>query len=222
MMVRISAVGPVLSVALCSFLAIGVSWAKPKGDPLAPTRAKLDELESCLGRSDVLSTLRQGLLWGWQKTNSAPKLETPKPPPPPPDYLESLDRDAKVCAAAATLEETQRRAVLDAVRKDIAVKSEDCMRFGMGRKVPVSIRTVRGDRAENGWQVFYRWSCVSPLQPEEMRVPNLTSPATVELPPGVYRFRAERRNAAGKVETVDAVTITVGSSATVPIELPVV
>jgi hypothetical protein len=221
-MARTSLSRSVPSIALCLLLAIGVSWAKPKADALAPTRAKLDELETCLGKSDVLSTLRQGLLWGWQKSNAAPKLETPSPSPPPPEYMESLDRDVKVCAAAASLEETQRRAVLDAVRKDIAVKSEDCMRFGMGRRVPVSVKTVRGGQTENGWQVFYRWSCASPLQPEEMRVPKLTSPADVELPPGVYTFRAERRNAAGKVETVDPVTITVGSSPTVPIELPVV
>jgi hypothetical protein len=37
----------------------------------------------------------------------------------------------------------------------------------------------------------------------------------------VYSFRAERKNPAGQVETVAPVTITVGSSATVPLELPV-
>lgn len=210
-----------LITALGSVLAAGPAWAKP-ADPLAPTRAKLDALEICLGKSDVLSTLRKGLLWGWPKAGGAPTLEPPKPPPPPPDYEESLDRDAKVCAAASSLpDEGQRRAVLDSVRRDIAAKAEDCRRFGMGRRVPVNIRTVRGNQTENGWQVFYRWSCAGPLQPEELRVPNLTSPANVELPPGVYSFRAEKKNAAGQMETVDPVTITVGSSPTVPIELPI-
>jgi hypothetical protein len=211
----------VLIVALGAVFASGCAWAKP-ADPLAPTRAKLDELETCLGKSDVLSTLRKGLLWGWEKPGTAPTLNPPKPPPPPVDYMESLDRDAKACTAASALpDEEQRRAVLDSVRRDVAAKAEDCRRFGMGRRVPVSIRTVRGDQAENGWQVFYKWSCAGPLQPEEIRVPNLTSPASVELPPGVYSFRAEKRNPAGQVETVAPVTITVGSSPTVPLELPV-
>jgi len=212
----------VVAVGFCAALASADAWAKPKADPLAAKRAQLAALEKCLGPSDVLSTLRNGLLWGWQKSGSPPMLETPKPPPPPDDYLESLDRDTKVCVAASSLtDEEQRHAVLDSVRKDIAAKSLDCMRFGMGRRVPVSIKTVRGDKIENGWQVFYKWSCAGPLQPEEVRVANLTSPATVELPPGVYSFRAQRKSPAGQVETVDAVTITVGSSPTGPIELPI-
>ena len=214
---------PVILMLALTPVLLGVpAGAKRPADPLAATRAKLDELQKCLGTSDALSTLRKGLLWGWQLPGSVPTLETPKPPPPPPDYLESLDRDTKVCSAGAALQdEIQRRAVLDSVRMDIAAKAEDCRRFGMGRRVPVSIRTVRGNQVENGWQVFYKWSCAGPLQPQEIRVPNLTSPANVELPPGVYSFRAEKRSAAGQVETVAPVTITVGSSPTVPLELPI-
>lgn len=212
----------ILGMAVCALSLSGHVWAKPKADPLAPTREKLDALQACLGQSDAMSTLRKGLLWGWQTPGSAPTLDTPKPPPPPADYLETLDRDLAACSAASTLADAgQRRAVLDSVLKDIAVKAEDCRRFGMGRKVPVSIKTVRVNQTENGWQVFYKWSCAGPLQPEEIRVPNLTSPATVELPPGVYAFRAEKKNPAGHLETVDPVTITVGSSPTVPIELPI-
>src|SRR5215469_8230962 len=209
----------ILAVTLASVLAGGSARTKPP-DPLAPTRAKLDALEACLGKSDSLSTLRKGLLWGWQKQGSAPTLEAPKPPPAPADYLDSLDRDVKACTAGSGLpDEEQRRAVLDSVRKDIAAKADDCLRFGMGRRVPVSIRTVRGNQTENGWQVFYKWACAGPLQPEEIRVPNLTSPANINLPPGVYSFRAEKKNPAGQVETVAPVTITVGSSPTVPLEL---
>ena len=214
---------PVILMLALTPVLLGVpAGAKRPADPLAATRAKLDELQKCLGTSDALSTLRKGLLWGWQLPGSVPTLETPKPPPPPPDYLESLDRDTKVCSAGAALQdEIQRRAVLDSVRMDIAAKAEDCRWFGMGRRVPVSIRTVRGNQVENGWQVFYKWSCAGPLQPQEIRVPNLTSPANVELPPGVYSFRAEKRSAEGQVETVAPVTITVGSSPTVPLELPI-
>ena len=209
-------------MALCMLMASAPVWAKPKADALAPTRAKLDALEACLGKSEALATLRKGLLWGWLKAGGPPTLEIPKPPPPPDDYLEALDRDVSACQAGTALEdEEQRRAVLESVRKDIAVKAEDCRRFGMGRRVPVTVKTVRGDQIENGWQVFYKWSCAGPLQPAEVRAPNLTSPANMDLPPGVYFFRAERKNAAGQVETAPPVSITVGSSSTVPIELPI-
>lgn len=209
-------------VALSALLLSAPAWARPKADPLAPTRAKLDALEACLGKSDALSELRKGLLWGWQTPGSPPKLETPKPAPPDPEYLDSLDLDLEACNTAGHLvDQEQRNAVLDSVRKDIAVKADDCRRFGMSRKVPVAVTTVRGNQPENGWQVFYRWSCAGPLQPDEVRVPNLTSPANVELPPGVYSFRAEKKNAAGQLETLTPVTISVGSSPTVPLELPI-
>jgi len=220
-MARTSLSDLILAVAVCTLVLSGPAWAK-KADALAPTRAKLDALEACLGKSESLSTLRKGLMWGWPKTGGAPTLEPPKPPPPPADYLETLDRDVSVCQAGSALkDEEQRRAVLDSVRKDIAVKAEDCRRFGMGRRVPVTVKTVRGNQVEHGWQVFYKWSCAGPLQPSEVRAPNLTSPANMEIPPGVYSFRAEKKNAAGQVETVAPVSITVGTSSMVPIELPI-
>jgi hypothetical protein len=221
-MARTSPLYSIATISLCSLFLAAPAWPRPKADPLAPTRARVDALEACLGKSESLATLRKGLLWGWQKPGSPPTLETTKPPPPPEDYLETLDRDVSACRTAADLpDEEQRRAVLDSVRKDIAVKAEDCRRFGMGRRVPVSVKTVRGDQVEHGWQVFYKWSCAGPLQPSEIRAPNLTSPASMELPPGVYYFRAEKKNAAGQVETAAPVAITVGNSSTVPIELPI-
>ncbi len=221
-MPRTSPVAFVVAVTFSWILWASPAWAKLKADPLAPTRTKLDALQKCLGASDELGALRKGLLWGWQKPGSAPTLQPPKPPPPPEAYLADLERDLGACQAAMGLaDEAQRQAVLESVRKDIAAKSEDCLRFGMGRLVPVSIKTVRGNEIENGWQVFYRWACAGPLQPDEVRVPNLTSPARVELPPGVYSFRAQKKNSAGQLETVDPVTITVGSSPSVPLELPI-
>ena len=178
----------IATLLLGALLPCPAALAKPAADPLAPTRASLDALKACLGASDALATLRKGLLWGWPKPGGPPTLRDPAPaPPPPPEYSQTLDRDVKACTLASTLNnEEQRRLVLTAVQKDIEIKAADCHKFGMGRKVPVTIKTVRGDKMEHGWQVFYKWSCASLLQPEEVRVPNLTSPANVELPPGVY------------------------------------
>ena len=222
-MPRFSPVNTIATLLLYLFLSAEAAPAKPAADLLAPTRAKLDALKSCLGASDALTTLRKGLLWGWRKPGNAPTLRDPTPaPPPPPEYSETLDRDVRACTMASTLNnEEQRRLVLSTVQKDIEIKAEDCRKFGMGRKVPVTIKTVRGDKTEHGWQVFYKWSCASLLQPEEVRVPNLTSPANVELPPGVYSVRAEKRTSSNQVETVAPVNVVVGSVASVPLELAI-
>ena len=212
-----------LTLTVCA-LVVGAGWAKkPAPDPLAPTRAALDALQSCLGASDALKTLRKGLLWGWAKEGGPPTLLDKQPAPPPgPEYFESLDMEAKACQAAAQIQdEEQKQAALNSIRKDIETKAADCFKFGMSRKVPVVISTVRGDKVESGWQVFYKWSCASLLQPQEIRVPRLTSPANVELPPGVYSFRAEKKNAAGQVETVAPTEIVVGSAQWIPLELTI-
>jgi hypothetical protein len=213
----------VLKVAACSLILTHALLAKAASDPLAPTRAKLDALQTCLGPGDALSTLRKGLLWGWPKQGAAPTLKDQVPAPPPPvEYLQTLDRDVQACQLAARVQdEDQRRQIISAVQKDIEIKADDCHKFGMGRKVPVSIRTLRGTSVENGWQVFYKWSCASLLQPEEVRVPNLTSPANIDLPPGVYSIRAEKRTSSVQVQTIAPVTVTVGSIASVPLELAV-
>jgi hypothetical protein len=223
----IEAPKPMLRLAVCALVLSPAGWAKASADKpadnLAPTRAKLDALQACLGSTPALGTLRKGLLWGWPKPGSPPSLQAPAPAPPPPDaYLESLDRDVKACSFASTLQDPdQRREVLSAVEKDVEIKAADCRQFGMGRKVPVTIRTLRETAVENGWQVFYKWSCASVLQPEEVRVPNLTSPANVELPPGEYLFRAEKKNSSGQVQSIAPVKIVVGSAAAVPLELAI-
>lgn len=223
-MPRSSLVKAVLMVALCRMVAGDTGWAKAKpADPLAPTRAALNALQSCLGAGEPLATLRKGLLWGWKRPGGPPTLRDAVPaPPPPPDYLESLDNDAKACQEASTIQDDEQRLLaMSAVRREIKIKAADCRKFGMGRKVPVVIRTVRGERVENGWQVFYKWSCASLLQPQEVRVPNLTSPANIELPPGVYSFRAEKRTPGGPLENIAPTEIVVGSVEWVPLELAI-
>src|SRR4051794_15145286 len=88
------------NLALCVILLGAPAWAKKPADPLAPTRSSLDALQSCLGASDALKTLRKGLLWGWAKEGGPPTLLDQKPAPPPgPEYFASLDADAKACQA---------------------------------------------------------------------------------------------------------------------------
>ena len=215
---------PIVMVIAGALVLSQAGFAKDASDLLGPTRAKLAALEACLGQNSDLDLLKRGLLVGWRK--GAPKAPTlkdwPPPPPPPPEYLVSLDQDIQVCDLASRLrDEEQRRIILKDVQKDIQVKASDCRNFGMGRKVPVSVTTVRGAKTENGWQVFYKWACSTLLQPDEVRVPNLTSPANIELPPGVYSVRAEKRISSIQVQKVAPVTIVVGSAAAIPLQLAI-
>ncbi len=213
---------PLLATVVLASVLNFAAGAEAENDRLAPTRARLEALESCLGQSRAVSELRQGLLTGWRKKSRAPTLrDWPPPPPPPLEYLQSLDRDIRACQLASRLPDDQRLMVLSDVMKDIEIKAEDCHRFGMGRKVTVTITTLRGSVAENGWQVFYKWSCASALQTEEMRVPNLTSPANIDLPPGTYSIRAEKRSSSGQVLKVTPATIVVGSAQSIPVQLAI-
>ena len=139
-----SLVKAILRFGLCSLVLAEAGWAKkPAPDPLAPTRASLDALQSCLGASDTLKTLRKGLLWGWGKESGPPTLLEKQPAAPPgPEYSESLETDVKACQAAAQIQdEQQKQAALNTIRKDIEIKAADCRKFGMSRKVPVVIST---------------------------------------------------------------------------------
>jgi hypothetical protein len=136
--------------------------------------------------------------------------------------MESLDRDLAACRAASSAKDPAiRRAVLQSVSNDIAVKAADCKQFGMGRNVPVQVVTLHGKDADHGWEVYYRWLCASALRVEERRAPKLTSPATVELPPGEYAFRAQKRAANGELTKTDPITMTVGLRQQVECQLPV-
>jgi hypothetical protein len=210
----------ILGVAICERTAI----SQNKQSALAPVAGKLSEIATCMGNEySQIRELQAGILAGWGKwpaphgSNSARALQ-----PPPPEYMDSLDRDLIACrAASGAKDQAIRRAVLQAVSNDIAVKASDCQQFGMGRSVPVQVVTLRGKDPDNGWEVYYRWLCSSALHVEERRIPKLTSPATVELPPGEYAFRAQKRAANGELTKTDPVNITVGLRQTVECQLPV-
>jgi len=211
----------VLAVLVPAFAACRHVIAQPPS--LDPTRAVLTSLQDCLGTEDsALKDLRQGLVWGWNNKSHTPPPPGHAIPPPPAEYLESLDRDLKACSAAMQLNDrAQQQAVLAAVHKDIALKAADCHRFGMGRNVDVKVSTLRGAAAENGWTVYYRWICSSAFQPDEMRAARLTSPAWLQIPPGEYSFRAERKASGARVESAGPARIVVGGAPSTDIELPI-
>lgn len=114
---------------------------------------------------------------------------------PPQIYLKSLANDAAVCRSALdTTNPAQAEAMLESVISDIAIKAQDCARNGMGRTIAFKVKTVRGETPDRGWTVYYRWLTVSNLVADEMPFPKISTPAFDDLPPGLYRFRAEKRD----------------------------
>ena len=189
----------------------GVSQSNRAG--LRELQARLVSLQGCASTKQT-STLWRGLSGGW---SVAPRRFAPLPQ----DYIESLSRDVRACDAVSGLQnESLRTQVLHAISTDIDTKIRDCRMFGMGRLVAVRVTTVRDAKIENGWEAFYRWSCASPFDTEELRIPGLTSPAVIELPPGEYIFRAQKRASASEILRTDPVTIVVGLKESMDCPLP--
>ena len=210
-----------LALATLSVPAFAQAKAAP-APALAPTRAALAAIEACLGPGDeALEQLRQGLVWGWNNTRHEP----PKPghaiTPPPAKYLKSLQDDAKACAFAAKMQDAAaRKKVLLSVQNDLVLKAADCHKFGMGRVVAVKVSTLRAAKPESGWAVYYKWICAS-FPTEEIRTPQLSSPAVVQLPPGEYTFRADRFAGGARLEKARPAKIIIGGLAETVVELAI-
>ena len=187
-----------------------------QGDP-DPTDDRLHALRVCLPAKyrGELEKLRNGLLWNWKPGGE-------ELPPPAAAYLASLDQDIRACGIAAKLTDPKASdAIYSAIAKDIEIKASDCRKFGMGRMVTVHVKTMLGGAPNNGWQVLYKWVGASLLQGQEIPFPNMTSPATGELPPGVYVLRVEKAGAPTLGKSPQPLTIVVGSELTKEVEIPV-
>jgi hypothetical protein len=193
---------------------------------LIETRGQLESLRFCLGPGYMpLQQLAQALLTGYSEGSTGPERYGGgrggwEPPPPPRSYSESLEQDIKACNAAGKLKGAEKQALLDQVRKDIEIKAQDCRKFGMGRTVQVRVTTLKGAQPDSGWEVFYKWNCASVFQPAEMRAQQLTSPATIQIPPGNYSIRAQKRGPAGLVNT-QPTTVVVGLEKTADIQIAI-
>lgn len=196
---------------------------------LIETRGQLEALRFCVGPNFApLQLLAQGLLGGYGKGGSysggsggyGGGRNQWEPPPPPSSYSASLEQDVKACRAASKLKGDEKQALLDELRKDIEIKAQDCRKFGMGRMVQVRVTTLKGSQQDSGWEVYYKWNCASGFQPAEMRAPQLTSPATIQIPPGNYSIRAQKRLPTGLVNT-QAMTVVVGMEKTTDIEIAI-
>jgi hypothetical protein len=193
---------------------------------LASTKAALTEIDDCRAAlpagdakqrfTQVEESLIEGLLIGWDpnnpsigaRTHTSLQLATAErsgsngwnwPNMAPPDiYLKSLANDANACKAASLHlnDSPVAQATLVSVINDLTLKSQDCVVHGMGRTIGFKVKTMRGEAPDRGWTVYFKWLTVSGLETQEIAFPKISTPAFDNLPPGLYRIRAEKRDPA--------------------------
>jgi len=193
---------------------------------LSSTKIALVEIDNCRAAlpagdtkqrfTQVEESLIEGLLIGWDPNNpnigararTSLQLAAAErsgssgwswPTIAPPDlYLKSLVNDAKTCSAAwpHLNDSPAARAALADVMNDLALKSQDCIQHGMGRVITFKVKTMRGPSPDRGWTVYFKWLTVSSLETQEIAFPRASTPAFNNLPPGLYRMRAEKRDPA--------------------------
>jgi hypothetical protein len=187
------------------------------------TRSALTDLDKCRAAfpegdakrylTQAEELLIQGLLIGWNlddpsrsqrapmslqmalaQSQSTGNRWTPQNSPPP-IYLKSLANDSAVCRAALNATDpVTARAMIASVIGDLVIKARDCQSNGMGRTIVFKVKTIRGQSPDRGWTVYYKWLTVSNLVADEIPFPKMSTPAFNDLPPGLYRFRAEKHD----------------------------
>ena len=176
-------------------------------------RAKMPEGDLKETFTQVEESLVSGLLigWspGWLKKSSQPHYVTLQSAlsedrsrrqsavqltAPPEMYLKSLENDAAVCRAAVRRRIRSKdslKALTDVV-DDLNLKFRDCYLHGMGRLVSMSVATNKDTAPDPGWTVYFKWVTVSDIQTTESAFPTMSTPATDDLPPGIYQLRAQK------------------------------
>jgi hypothetical protein len=178
-------------------------------------RVKIPEGELKQRFTQVEESLLAGLLigWspGWLKQSPQPRYVTlqsvlgearrgkqsaVQPTATPQMYFKSLENDATVCRAAVGKQSASKDYIeaLESVVDDLNLKFRDCYLHGMGRLVSMSVTTNKDTAPDAGWTVYFKWVTVSNIQTTESAFPTTSTPATDDLPPGIYQLRAQKKD----------------------------
>jgi hypothetical protein len=195
------------------------------------------------GGAGVVVPLLVGLLigWshGWLKQSPQPHYVTlqsaldearrreqsaVQPTALPPMYLKSLENDATVCRAVTRRQNDSRDSIkaLQRVVDDLNLKFRDCYLHGMGRLVSMSVTTNKDTAPDAGWTVYFKWVTVSNIQTIESAFPRTSTPATDDLPPGIYQLRAQKKDpTSGAMLESETKTVSLdGASSSCELQVP--
>lgn len=200
-------------------VAVAICPGRPPSLNPAPVRATLMQIADTLNRypqspqtAETIAGVRKSATW------LAGRLKDEKTPAA---YSRSIERSFELLRAALDSGPVRQAETLQYVLQDIKLKHADCKQFGMGRLVKLEVRTMQGGGQSKGWQIFYRWipsRAVGEVRPQPF--PSLSSPTSVELPPGAYTVQA-RKTVDGKELNSAELPVPVGGTKSVVFEVPV-
>ncbi len=228
-----------ISVASCCALLVAgladtaagqVLSPPPRLEPTALAMAQLDKCGEEIAKSapEISSRLRMassalshGLLIGYNKQDNEWAIV-----PPPKEYVEDLQQEADWCHKVAEALNTepakkaQAEKVLTNIAYDVELKAADCRSWGMGRLIDVQVGTVKNGQPDPGWTVNYQWKSASGLRALDLSFPQVSTPTSKALPPGVYAIYATKQ-VDGKTEKTEPIVVTAFDKAEVKCEIPV-
>jgi hypothetical protein len=145
---------------------------------------------------------------------------------PPKEYVEDLAHEARWCVEVANILNTvpekkeAAKKVLESVAEDLHIKVVDCKAWGAGRLITVIANTVKNGQPDAGWTVMYKWVSVSGLNSAELSFPQISTPTSKALPPGMYAVYATKQ-VGGATTKTDPITVSAFQDAKVKCEIPV-
>ena len=146
--------------------------------------------------------------------------------PPPKEYVADLQHEAKWCLEVANILNTETAKkeaateVLASIAKDLEIKVKDCKDWGAGRLVTVIANTLKNGQPDPGWTVMYKWVSVSGLNALELAFPQISTPTSKGVPPGVYSVYATKQVGGTTLKT-QPVTVSAFQNQKVKCEIPV-
>ncbi|MGA2904724.1 MAG: hypothetical protein ABSD98_12895 [Candidatus Korobacteraceae bacterium] len=146
--------------------------------------------------------------------------------PPPKEYVADLQHEAAWCLEVANIlntDPTRKEAakqVLASIAKDLEIKMKDCKDWGAGRLVTVIASTIKNGQPDPGWTVMYKWVSVSGLNSMDLAFPQMSTPTSKGVPPGVYSLYATKQVGNTTMKT-QPVTVSAFQNQKVKCEIPV-
>ncbi|HME32049.1 MAG TPA: hypothetical protein VKG65_04790 [Terriglobales bacterium] len=241
--------GYVLLVVIAAVLRLPAQVLSPP-PRLEPTAIALDEIRQCAKNisssapgisSDLLNAqqdLTSGLLKGGYSNNQATGGSGYNRGgnykrngewllvPPPKEYVEALSHEARWCVQVANVLNTQpdkkeaAKQVLASIANDLHIKVVDCRAWGAGRLITVIANTVKDGHPDAGWTVMYKWVSVSGLNSGELSFPQISTPTSKAVPPGVYAVYATKQ-VGGATKKTEPITVSAFQNEKIKCEIPV-
>ena len=146
--------------------------------------------------------------------------------PPPKEYVADLQHEAEWCLQVADILNTDlarresAKQVLASIAKDLDIKVKDCKDWGAGRLVTVIASTIKNGQPDPGWTVMYKWISVSGLNAVDLAFPQISTPTSKGVPPGVYSVYATKQVGNETLKT-QPVTVSAFQNQKVKCEIPV-